>query len=179
MLVWSFCHVFFAFTTLTVGFNVFIFPRDGALNLPGNGKRPFSRRVEITQFINEEILPADAGNPLDAWQMHLEHVDALIPVQLAVLGLQTFYTRLRIFAAPRVGSVYPFRSLIVPLGGLELEFLNRRPGPMSYDVIYAFLVKMEDLVSKGLAGTYAGELVNVATQGSIWVRFRLKARSEL
>lgn len=134
---------------------------------------PPHKRVLITQF-HSVILNNGAANPYDSWHMRLEHVDAFLPIQAAVLSLGNVYISLQSFASNYLGQATAKRNFRVQLGNFEIEFHNRVDEPIPFTLIYYFLRQMNENVQAGVTGVYSGELQNVATGAIVWVAFRLK-----
>ena len=138
-------------------------------------EKPLEKRVQITQFISDTLRSDDPANP-NEWHMRLEHVEVLIPIQLAVLGLRSFYSRLRLAASPNIGYHHWGRALSIAIDSLQLEFYCRQDERIPYSMIHAFVKKMEELVGGGLTGLYNGELEDAATGIVTWIKFSLRRR---
>lgn len=136
--------------------------------------RPLSKRVEINRFVSQALnIPHDA-NPEPKWRMQLEHLNYVLSAPSVARCLSTLFLHLAQNLQGHVGFSTEGRAFRVHNPDFEIEFFNRVNEPLDLAIITYFLLKMRELVESGLLRTYSGELVNAATQASVWIRFWVK-----
>jgi len=135
------------------------------------------KRVDIIQGITETFqYPSMDDNAhrddYDTWQIRLQTVDTMLPIELATTWMRRFYVFANEAADSYIGrELDDLENFTLRLGQVTLEVFCRNF--LCWNIVKAFLERMEKLTANGFVGMFEGHVVNVATGFTTWVKLTI------
>ncbi len=128
----------------------------------------------ITETFQYYSFAEDAGvNDEETWEIRLRTVQTLLPVETAAYLMARFNVIAIEAVDPYIGRVDDVEDWALRIGEVTLEIFCRNC--IGSNIIGEFLKKMEQLAKNGLVGMFEGQIVNIATGLTTWVKLSIKA----
>ena len=111
-------------------------------------------------------------NDVETWQINLRTIESVLPVQQAADLLDTYYFFAIEMVRSYIGREYFVQDFTLRLGEVTLDVTCQNM--ICWNILAAFLDNMRLRAVNGLVAMYEGQVVNLATGFSVWVKLSIR-----